>query len=63
MLGMTPLRWLHFSFDRHEVVRANGCLPESLYMGPMVLRNLPRNIQNRPNAACQNIDAAQISNN
>jgi hypothetical protein len=47
MLGMPPVRWLHFSFDRHEVVRANGCLSESLYMGPMVLRNLPRNIQYR----------------
>ncbi|MGC1487703.1 MAG: Hint domain-containing protein [Albidovulum sp.] len=42
MRGKAVMRWLHFSCDRHEVVRANGCMTESLYLGPMVLRNLPR---------------------
>lgn len=42
MRGKTKMRWLHFSCDNHEVVRANGCLSESLYLGPMVLRDLPQ---------------------
>jgi hypothetical protein len=42
MRGKTRMRWLHFACDNHEVVRANGCLSESLYLGPMVLRSLPR---------------------
>lgn len=41
MRGKRAARWLHFSCDRHSVVRANGCLSESLLIGPMVLRNLP----------------------
>ncbi len=40
--GKTKMRWLHFSCDNHEVVRANGCLSESLYLGPMILRYLPQ---------------------
>lgn len=42
MRGKSKIRWLHFSCDNHEVVRANGCLSESLYLGPVILRDLPR---------------------
>ncbi|WP_299733929.1 Hint domain-containing protein [uncultured Tateyamaria sp.] len=42
--GKTKMRWLHLSCDGHEVVRANGCLSETLYLGPMVLRNLPQDL-------------------
>ena len=42
MRGKMTMRWLHFLCDGHEVVRSNGCLSESLYPGPMVLRHLPR---------------------
>lgn len=45
MRGKKSVRWHHLACERHEVVRANGCLSESLYLGPMVLRNLPRNIR------------------
>lgn len=40
MKGKSHITWIHFAFDRHEVVTANGCLSESLLLGPMVLNGL-----------------------
>ncbi len=40
MRGKTQITWVHFACDRHEVVTANGCLSESLLLGPMVLNGL-----------------------
>lgn len=37
MNGKKEITWVHFACDRHEVVIANGCLSESLLLGPMVL--------------------------
>ncbi|MFL4471944.1 Hint domain-containing protein [Tateyamaria armeniaca] len=43
--GRKSVRWLHFSCDHHEVIIANGCMSESLYLGPMILRQLPRRLR------------------
>ncbi len=43
MKGKNTITWIHFACDRHEVVTANGCLSESLLLGPMVLNALKRN--------------------
>ncbi len=40
MKGKTKITWIHFAFDQHEVVSANGCLSESLLLGPMVVNGL-----------------------
>lgn len=40
MNGKSQITWVHFAFDRHEIVTANGCLSESLLLGPMVLNGL-----------------------
>ncbi len=40
MKGKTKITWIHFACDRHEVVTANGCLSESLLLGPMVVNGL-----------------------
>ncbi len=40
MQGKTKITWIHFACDRHEVVTANGCLSESLLLGPMVVNGL-----------------------
>lgn len=40
MKGKKDITWIHFACDRHEVVTANGCLSESLLLGPMVLVGL-----------------------
>ncbi|MEL7187340.1 MAG: Hint domain-containing protein [Pseudomonadota bacterium] len=40
MKGKSRINWVHFAFDRHEVVTANGCLTESLLLGPMVVNGL-----------------------
>ncbi len=40
MKGETRITWVHFACDRHEVVTANGCLSESLLLGPMVVKGL-----------------------
>jgi Hint domain-containing protein len=40
MRGKTNITWIHFAFDRHEIVTANGCLAESLLFGPMVVNGL-----------------------
>jgi len=41
MKGLTRITWIHFACDRHEIVTANGCLSESLLLGPMVVNGLP----------------------
>ncbi len=38
--GKSWINWVHFACDRHEVVTANGCLSESLLLGPMVVNGL-----------------------
>lgn len=38
--GKQKITWIHFACDRHEVVTANGCLSESLLLGPMVVNGL-----------------------
>ncbi len=40
MKGKRKITWVHFACDRHEIVTANGCLSESLLLGPMVLNGL-----------------------
>lgn len=40
MMGVDTITWVHFALDTHEVVWANGCLSESLLLGPMVLQGL-----------------------
>lgn len=40
MKGRAKITWIHFACDRHEIVTANGCLSESLLLGPMVLKGL-----------------------
>lgn len=40
MKGKQSITWIHFACDRHEVVTANGCLSESLLLGPMVVNGL-----------------------
>ena len=40
MKGKTKMTWVHFACGQHEVVFANGCLSESLLLGPMVLKAL-----------------------
>lgn len=40
MKGKKAITWIHFACDRHEVIRANGCLSESLLLGPMVVNGL-----------------------
>ncbi|MGC1495605.1 MAG: Hint domain-containing protein [Sulfitobacter sp.] len=40
MKGKQSITWIHFACDRHEVVIANGCLSESLLLGPMVVNGL-----------------------
>lgn len=42
MKSKARITWIHFACDRHEVVMANGCLSESLLLGPMVLNLLTR---------------------
>ena len=44
MRGRKSIRWVHFAFDRHDVVLANGCVTESLLLGPMVLSGLRRSV-------------------
>lgn len=41
MRGKREITWVHFAFNRHEIVIANGCFSESLYFGETVLRGLP----------------------
>lgn len=41
MKGKKEITWFHFACDRHEIVTANGCLSESLLLGPMVMNELP----------------------
>ncbi|MFZ1469459.1 MAG: Hint domain-containing protein [Paracoccaceae bacterium] len=40
MKGKQSITWIHFACDRHEVIIANGCLSESLLLGPMVVNGL-----------------------
>jgi hypothetical protein len=40
MKGKRQIVWCHIAFDRHEVITANGCLSESLLLGPMVVNGL-----------------------
>lgn len=40
MKGKKRIIWIHFACDQHEIVTANGCLSESLLLGPMVLNGL-----------------------
>ena len=40
MKGKQEITWVHFACDRHEIVFANGCLSESLLLGPMVLNGM-----------------------
>lgn len=40
MKGKAKITYVHFACDRHEVVTANGCLSETLLLGPMVVNGL-----------------------
>ncbi|MDD9741546.1 Hint domain-containing protein [Marinovum sp. SP66] len=40
MCGKRRIRWHHFACARHGIVTANGCLSESVLLGPMVLATL-----------------------
>lgn len=39
--GISQFVWVHFVCARHEIVWANGCLSESMLLGPMVVGCLP----------------------
>jgi len=41
MRGKSQITWVHFAFERHEIVCANGCFAEALLLGPVVLKALP----------------------
>lgn len=47
MKGKNTITWIHFACNRHEVVTANGCLSESLLLGPMVVNGLTRQEQQK----------------
>jgi hypothetical protein len=40
MRGKSRISYVHFACARHEVVIANGCLSESLLLGPMAMSGL-----------------------
>ena len=40
MMGRQNITWIHFALGGHQVVFANGCLSESLLLGPMVVNGL-----------------------
>ncbi len=40
VMGKRRITWVHFALDSHEVVTAEGCLTESLLLGPMVVAGL-----------------------
>ncbi|WP_281859662.1 Hint domain-containing protein, partial [Litoreibacter halocynthiae] len=40
MRGKRDITWVHFSCEKHEVVFSNGCLTESLLLGPMVTNGM-----------------------
>ncbi|WP_425452367.1 Hint domain-containing protein [Roseovarius spongiae] len=40
MRGKREIIWVHFACAAHEIVFANGCMAESLLLGPMVLNGL-----------------------
>lgn len=42
MRGKRDITWVHFSFESHEVISSNGCLTESLLLGPMVTNGMTR---------------------
>lgn len=40
MRGKREMTWVHFAFETHQVVCSNGCLTESLLLGPMVTNGM-----------------------
>lgn len=42
MRGKTSITWYHFACEKHHIVTANGAQSESLLLGPMVVKGLPR---------------------
>ncbi|MCO8144377.1 Hint domain-containing protein [Rhodovulum tesquicola] len=40
MNGRPRVTWHHLMLDRHELLIANGCVAESLFLGPLILRDL-----------------------
>ena len=40
MNGKRKVTWIHFACDRHEIITANGCLSESLLLGPIVVNSM-----------------------
>ncbi|MEL6620147.1 MAG: Hint domain-containing protein [Pseudomonadota bacterium] len=42
MMSRKSITWVHFAFERHEIVCADGCWTESLLLGPMVLNGLSK---------------------
>ena len=40
MKGRTGIKWVHFALEAHELVLANGCVADSLLLGPMVTNGL-----------------------
>lgn len=42
MNGKKSVQYFHVALENHEILRANGALTESCYIGPMVLRGLSR---------------------
>jgi len=45
LYDLEPVTYIHFMFDRHQIVRANGLWAESLRPGPAVLATLGRSAQ------------------
>ena len=46
MQGKRAVEYIHFAFDRHQIVIANGLATESCYLGPMMLADIP--VSQRP---------------
>ncbi|MEQ6247595.1 Hint domain-containing protein [Sulfitobacter sp. HNIBRBA3233] len=42
MKGCKKMVWHHFALASHQIVRVNGAWTESLLLGPMVVKGLPR---------------------
>lgn len=56
MRGKQHVTWVHFALARHHVVRVNGLLSESLFLGPMALSALTQ----RDREAVQEIFGSQL---
>ncbi|MEM8591489.1 MAG: Hint domain-containing protein [Pseudomonadota bacterium] len=60
MRGKKSVEYIHFAFDRHEVVLASGVQAESCYMGPVTLEDLPQQEKDRVSEIFPQISFAPV---